>query len=182
MVPSHYLNQCCNIVNWTLRNKLQWNFNRNSNIFIEENTFENVICEKLSISSGPQYVNVNNIICWFAIRLCCSACCEYFGKICDDTPGLPAGTTQYWLVWTQHLLLACHEAMLVMPSLLWVWFPLQRNLLISWHGWHTWKNPYGICYRNPVEIAVYIEWNLCKKAASQSGLRCEVVFHERCII
>ena len=24
-VPSHYLNQCWNIVNWTLRNKLQWN-------------------------------------------------------------------------------------------------------------------------------------------------------------
>ena len=28
--PSHYLNQCWNIVNWTLRNKLQWNSNRNS--------------------------------------------------------------------------------------------------------------------------------------------------------
>ena len=25
---SHYLNQCCNIVHWTIRNKL-WNFNRN---------------------------------------------------------------------------------------------------------------------------------------------------------
>ena len=30
--PSHYLKQCWNIVNWTLRNKLQWKFNRNSNI------------------------------------------------------------------------------------------------------------------------------------------------------
>ena len=27
--PSHYLNQCWNIVNWTSRNNLQWNFNRN---------------------------------------------------------------------------------------------------------------------------------------------------------
>ena len=27
--PSHYLNQCCDIVNLTLRNKLQWNFNWN---------------------------------------------------------------------------------------------------------------------------------------------------------
>ena len=26
--PSHYLNQCWNIVDWTLRNKLQWNFNK----------------------------------------------------------------------------------------------------------------------------------------------------------
>ena len=25
--PSHYLNQCWNIVNWTFRNKLQWNSN-----------------------------------------------------------------------------------------------------------------------------------------------------------
>ena len=30
MTPSHYLNQCWSIVNWTLRNKRQWNFNRNS--------------------------------------------------------------------------------------------------------------------------------------------------------
>ena len=52
----HYLNQWCNIVNWTLGNKLQWNLNRNSNIFIEENTFENVVCEMLFISSRPQCV------------------------------------------------------------------------------------------------------------------------------
>ena len=31
-VPSHYLNQCWNIANWTLRIKFQWNFNQNSNI------------------------------------------------------------------------------------------------------------------------------------------------------
>ena len=27
-MPSHYLNQCCNIVNWIIRNKFQWNLNR----------------------------------------------------------------------------------------------------------------------------------------------------------
>ena len=32
-----------NIVYWTLRNKLQWNLNRNSYIFIQENAFENVV-------------------------------------------------------------------------------------------------------------------------------------------
>ena len=32
MAPSHYLNQCWDIVNWTIRNKLQWNFYWNSNI------------------------------------------------------------------------------------------------------------------------------------------------------
>ena len=34
---SHYLNQCCNIVNWNLGNKLQWNPNHNSYIFIQGN-------------------------------------------------------------------------------------------------------------------------------------------------
>ena len=52
MAPSHYLNQCWNVVNWTLGNKLQWNFNRNSNIFIQENAFENVVCEMASICLG----------------------------------------------------------------------------------------------------------------------------------
>ena len=58
MAPSHYLNQCWNIVNWTLRDELQWNFNLNANIFIEENTFQNVVCEMAAILSRPQCVNV----------------------------------------------------------------------------------------------------------------------------
>ena len=33
------------IVNWTVRNKLQWNLNRNSIIFIQENAFENGVCQ-----------------------------------------------------------------------------------------------------------------------------------------
>ena len=40
-MPSHYLKHCYNIVNYTLRNKLQWNFNCNSHIFIQENAFRN---------------------------------------------------------------------------------------------------------------------------------------------
>ena len=54
--PSHYLNQCWNIVNWNLRNKLQWKFGQNSNIFIQENALENVVCEMSSILSQPQCV------------------------------------------------------------------------------------------------------------------------------
>ena len=48
--PSHYLNQCWNIVNWTFRNKLQWIFNRNTNIFVHEIAFENVVCDMASMS------------------------------------------------------------------------------------------------------------------------------------
>ena len=55
--PSHYLNQCWNIVHWNLGNKLQWNFNRYSNLFIPENGFESVVCEMAAILSQPQCVN-----------------------------------------------------------------------------------------------------------------------------
>ena len=55
--PSHYLNQCWNIGNWTARNKIQWNFNWNSNIFIQENAFQSIVWEMVAIFSRPQYVN-----------------------------------------------------------------------------------------------------------------------------
>ena len=50
LAPSHYLNQCWNIVNWTLRNKLQWNCNRNSYIFIQENACENIVLKMAFLS------------------------------------------------------------------------------------------------------------------------------------
>ena len=54
--PSHYLNQCWNIVNWSITNKLQWNFNCKYYIFIQENAFKNVGCEMSAILSQPQCV------------------------------------------------------------------------------------------------------------------------------
>ena len=54
---SHYLNQCWFIVNWTLRNKFQWKLIWNSNFFIQENAFENVICEMATILSRGRWVN-----------------------------------------------------------------------------------------------------------------------------
>ena len=50
------LNQCWPIVNWTRTNKLWWNHNRNSNIFIEENAFQNVVWKMSAVLSRPQYV------------------------------------------------------------------------------------------------------------------------------
>ena len=48
--------QTWNIVKWTLRNKLQWNFSLNFNIFIQENESESVVCEMAAILSQPQCV------------------------------------------------------------------------------------------------------------------------------
>ena len=50
-VPSHYLNQYSDNVNWSLRNKLQWNFNQNTKLFIDENASENIVCEMAAILS-----------------------------------------------------------------------------------------------------------------------------------
>ena len=49
--PSQYLNQCWIVVNCTIRNKFQWNFNQNTKLFIPENAFENIVCEKAAILS-----------------------------------------------------------------------------------------------------------------------------------
>ena len=55
--PSHYLNQCWNIVNWTIGNKLLWNLNWNLYIITEENPFENFIWKMAAILCRPQCVN-----------------------------------------------------------------------------------------------------------------------------
>ena len=55
--PSHYLNQCWRIVNWTLGDKRQWNLNQNTKFFIHENAFENIVCEMVAILSRGRWVN-----------------------------------------------------------------------------------------------------------------------------
>ena len=55
--PNHYLNWCCNSVNWTIESKFQWNLNWNWSIFIKENAFENVGWKMSAILSRPRCVN-----------------------------------------------------------------------------------------------------------------------------
>ena len=56
-MPSHYLNQCWIIVNWTLRNKLLWNSYQNTKLFIHKNVFENIVCEMASVLSRGDELN-----------------------------------------------------------------------------------------------------------------------------
>ena len=53
-LPSHYLNQCWIIVNPKLRNKLQWNINQNTKIFIHENVCEITVFEMAVICPGGE--------------------------------------------------------------------------------------------------------------------------------
>ena len=58
IIGSDYLKQCWNIVNLTLRRKLQWIFNRNAYIFITKNAFENIAWKMAAILSRPQSVKM----------------------------------------------------------------------------------------------------------------------------
>ena len=69
MAPSHYLNQCWNIVNWTLKNKLQWNFNQISKLFIQENASENTVGEMAAILSRWRWVNHWHAVCNIIVTL-----------------------------------------------------------------------------------------------------------------
>ena len=66
--PSHYLNQCWYIVNWTLGHKLQWNLNPNLYFFIQEFKMhlkmasgKYGVWKMVSILSQPQCVDMNKV-------------------------------------------------------------------------------------------------------------------------
>ena len=60
-MPSHYLNQCLIIVNWTLKNKLQWNFNQNIKLFTHEHASDNIVCEMSAILSSGRWVKTRKV-------------------------------------------------------------------------------------------------------------------------
>ena len=49
------------IINYILKNKFQWHFNQNTNIFIQENAFGNIVCKTVAILSWPQCVDGNDL-------------------------------------------------------------------------------------------------------------------------
>ena len=55
-MPSSYLNQCCDVVNWTLGNKLQRNFNREIYIFSFKKKWY-VIWKMAAVLPRPHWVN-----------------------------------------------------------------------------------------------------------------------------
>ena len=73
------LGYCQLDVNWTLRDKLHWNFNQNTKLFIHENVTENIVCEVVATLSRRRWVEhvpcilklitVGGIKCWHAMRL-----------------------------------------------------------------------------------------------------------------
>ena len=50
LAPSHYINQCwIKVNNWTIKNKIQWNLNRSTIIFIQGNALVNAVYKMMAI-------------------------------------------------------------------------------------------------------------------------------------
>ena len=60
------------MLNWTLRKKLLWNFNQNSNILIQEKAFESVVCKMAAILSQPPWINRAPCCPWRWILTTCA--------------------------------------------------------------------------------------------------------------
>ena len=50
------MNQCWVTINWILRNRLQWNFNQNTKLFVHENESEKIVCKMVAILSRGRWV------------------------------------------------------------------------------------------------------------------------------
>ena len=48
-------------------NEFQWNYNRNSYLFILENAFKNVVCKMVSILSRPQCIDTMLLMAWLLV-------------------------------------------------------------------------------------------------------------------
>ena len=58
LAPRYYLNKCWFIINSTLRSEFQWNFMQTTNIFNQENAFQNSVCKMVAILLRPQCDNM----------------------------------------------------------------------------------------------------------------------------
>ena len=85
LVPSHYLNQCWQIINQTLSSMLQWNFPWNSKVYVQEDAFKN-ICKIVSILSWTQCVKT--VLTFLqpsgiqnTVSNCLLVCCQFWNSV-----------------------------------------------------------------------------------------------------
>ena len=107
-------NQCCVIVIWTLRHKLQWSFNQNTKLFIYKNASENVVCEMVAILSRGDVLKTVSKFYW--IRYLCRI--EIFPfQYANAIISLKAKSV--FGFWTRHFWcfgMLCHD------SIIYLWF------------------------------------------------------------
>ena len=104
---SHYLNQCWNVANWTLRDKFLWNLNRNLYIFGQENTSENV-GEMAAILSRPQCVKHHQVADSWAMSNWSNLWTKKFMQSQTDHWCLIHATLPLAQWWSYHLINVSH--------------------------------------------------------------------------
>ena len=92
--PSHYLNLCWLIVNWTLRNKLLWNLSSTLNFFIHGNALENVICGLVAILSRGRWVK-HALDCISSIQMH-KSCQSLSHKLCWVDSKICGNVSSHW--------------------------------------------------------------------------------------
>ena len=92
LAPSHYMYQWWLIVNLILMNRLQWNFNQNLHIFLQENAFKNVWknfnhfvqASMCLLKFDATYLNFSASFCSNTIAVAyCFSYCWTLGHGCD---------------------------------------------------------------------------------------------------
>ena len=103
LVQSHYLNQCRLYCQCTLKNKIQWNLEENSNILIHENAFQNNACKMVSILSRTQCVNFWYCsIIFLTVPAWCWPSCLFFSRCrpgeatCSSSTSSPSTCWRWW--------------------------------------------------------------------------------------
>ena len=181
---SHYLNQCWNIVNWSLRNKLQWNFNWNSNIFIQENALENIVCEMASILSRPQCVkripqnstHDESTLLWVT-AWCCQAKSLYLSQCWPRSMSPYDIARPHWVIQTYNsgmevllklppfAVFNCHETLCTYPKFtsmhilkfhVWVTQVNLKLMVLEWRN--TLARPWSVWYKTKVGSQNQLWW------------------------
>ena len=129
--PSHFLNQCWFISNWTLVNKLQWNCFRNLYIFVHENAFANVVWRRATILSASMYwikstgTWPRNELQWLQLKIL-EQDCNQSKRHWDDIPHWPHRIPPFPRVFIVDTFPTGLTAFHLFPgSLLWTYSPLD---------------------------------------------------------
>ena len=144
---------CCVIVNWTLRNKLQWNFHQNTKVFVHENASQNVVSEITAILSFmsiiPRHLPCVYVICITDIINTYTMHVRYrfishipqWSKRISHNASLQKRNVHAWAQF-------CHNVVLCG---IWYWCILGCVKWIYWNAIHIWY--YSVCVLN-----LYYKW------------------------
>ena len=168
--PSHYLNQCRNIINWSLRNKLQWHFNRNSNIFIQENAFENVVCEMATICLGLNELTITKQLMqpWTTMQ-------QLLSINSQQELNITRSAQSYKKDCSYRLKFNNDDSNGVICFIQLLWTSCDVSIILGWFYWQHWETRI-IHYRKFMPIPQYLQSKYMTRLQAYDKI-CEYLTH-----